>query len=129
MKRALTLTLTVALIGGLAFMGLAGTAAAQPQINPDVNSSVDIDQDSSATTTINNDQSNSNSQTQLASSYASSDTSYAKTVAYQSQDVDQNNVNVVDDVYTISANQANDNDANSTGIDTDVDIDFDELPL
>ncbi|MFA9504210.1 hypothetical protein ACERIM_15715 [Natrinema sp. H-ect1] len=111
MKRALTLALTVAVIGGLAFMGAAGTAAAQA----DANSSVDVDQDSDAVTVIDTDQENNNQQTQIATSYSSSDVSTAKTTAIQGQAVEQENENEVEDTTTISGNYADvDSDANAS---------------
>lgn len=112
MKRTHTLALMIALIGGLALVGFAGSAAAQPDTDVDaLNPEVDIDQDADADTTIETNQENSNSQTQVAASFSSSDESYATTTAIQGQDVDQDNVNVVNDVNTIAANQANDNEA------------------
>ncbi|WP_117363868.1 hypothetical protein [Natrarchaeobaculum sulfurireducens] len=45
MKRTLTITMAVALIGSLMFMGFAGTAAAQNNNNVDNGISVDVDAD------------------------------------------------------------------------------------
>lgn len=120
MKRALTLALTVALIGGLAFMGIAGTAAAQDGgdeidvLNPEV----DNDQDSEATTEISVDQDNDNEQNQVTVASSSSDTSYAKASSYQQQDVDQDNDADVEDVTTVSSNYA-ENDAEN-----EIELDF-----
>ncbi|ELY97262.1 hypothetical protein C482_13550 [Natrialba chahannaoensis JCM 10990] len=61
MKRTLAITLTVALIGSLMFMGFAGTAAAQ-----------NVDQETGdATVEIGIDQENNNAQIGIAESYSS----------------------------------------------------------
>ncbi|WP_174811899.1 hypothetical protein [Salinadaptatus halalkaliphilus] len=70
MKRALAITLTVAMIGSLAFMGFAGTAAAQEdQIIDQAAENVSLDADQQqdlmsgdAETNVNVDQSNDNAQ-------------------------------------------------------------------
>ena len=70
MKRTLTITMAVALIGSLMFMGFAGTAAAQNNNNVDDvgdGISVDVDadfapQDQTAETNINIDQQTQNEQ-------------------------------------------------------------------
>ncbi|EMA47131.1 hypothetical protein [Halobiforma nitratireducens] len=61
MKRALTLTLTVALIGSLMFMGFAGTAAAQDEL-VDVDIGNQTTGDATATTDIDINQENNNAQ-------------------------------------------------------------------
>ena len=63
MKRALTLALTVAVIGGLTFVGVAGTAAAGDfQNNAGVDTDASVDQDTEATTDQNQDVDQSNDQ-------------------------------------------------------------------
>ncbi len=66
MKRTLALTLTVAMVGGLMFMGFAGTAAAQ-----DGNISVDqTTGDATATTDVDVDQENNNDQIGVSGAFA-----------------------------------------------------------
>jgi len=72
MKRALTLALTVAVIGGLAFMGVAGTAAAG-DYSEDDDAEAQTLGDQGDITTI-------------------SDLQYAETTVEQDQDVDQVNI-------------------------------------
>lgn len=127
MKRGLTALVTFALIGGLAFMGFAGTAAAQEAAGAqdddgliDIGSDVNVDQDSTSAVSVETNQANSNEQTQIATSSSSSDKSYAKTTAVQDQEVTQVNSNEVGDVTSVSSNYA-DTDAD-TGISVDVDL-------
>ena len=105
MKRGLTALVTFALIGGLAFMGFAGTAAAQDSL-VDIGSDVDVDQNAESAAVVETEQENENEQTQIATSSSISDTSYAKTYASQSQDVTQENSNSVGDVTSVASNDA-----------------------
>lgn len=116
MKRAITMLLMVAMVGSLMFMGFAGTAAAQ---EVDTGSDVDVNQDADSNAEVNTAQQNNNAQIQDASSYSSSDKSYAKTTAVQYQNVDQTNANQVSDVTSVALNNA-DTDV-SSGIDVTVD--------
>ena len=84
MKRVLTITLTLAMLGSLMFMGMAGTTAAQD---------VSVDQDANSTVEVNTNQGNANAQIQNAQAYSSSHKSYASTTAVQGQTVDQGNLN------------------------------------
>lgn len=119
MKRTLTLVMTVALIGGLMFMGFAGTATAQ-------NVTVENEQDAEAENNIEVEQENNNAQVQSATSYSSSDTSEATTVAVQGQDVDQTNAANVEDTNAGAVNYA---ENNATGIDVEFDDLFTDLGL
>ncbi|WP_247001679.1 hypothetical protein [Halosolutus gelatinilyticus] len=67
LQRSLAITLTVALFGGLLFMGAAGSAAAQVNINV---GDIDQDADSNATTTVDVDQSNDNAQVGVSNANA-----------------------------------------------------------
>lgn len=74
MKRTIVLTVTVALFGGLMFMGFAGTATAQ---DVNINEAIDFgDQetgDSTATSNVDVNQNNDNSQVGVATSIADSE--------------------------------------------------------
>ncbi|MFA9424725.1 toxin transporter [Natronorubrum sp. A-ect3] len=118
MKRALSLALTVALIGSLAFMGFAGTAAADATIE----NNADVDQETTAET----DQAQDNKQ------YADQD---AKN--YQNQDADQQNNAWLGDNIALSvhgdadaentADQSNDLEQDQDAdIDQDIDQDSDQ---
>ncbi|WP_436344065.1 hypothetical protein [Natronorubrum sp. FCH18a] len=107
MNRTLAITLTVAMIGGLMFIGFAGTAAAQ-----DAGINVgDIDQetgDATAVTQVSVDQNNNNAQVgesaAVATSYSDSDSGSATSVSdatssvTQGQSVGQSNSANVDAV-------------------------------
>ena len=121
MNRTLTALLTFALVGSLAFMGFAGTAAAQESL-VDVGSDVDTNQNAESAVIVDNNQQNTNSQVQIAESNASSQKSTAQTTAVQQQEVTQVNENSVSDVSSISTNTA-DTDA-STGVDINVTADI-----
>lgn len=123
MKRAIAMLLMVAMVGSLMFMGFAGTAAAQ---EVDTGSDVDVNQDADSNAEVNTAQQNNNAQIQDASSYSSSDKSYAKTTAVQYQNVDQTNANQVSDVTSVASNNA-DTDV-SSGINVTVDS-LDEEPV
>ncbi|ELZ03337.1 hypothetical protein [Natrialba aegyptia] len=106
MKRTLAITLTVALIGGLMFMGFAGTAAAQN----------DVDQETGdATVDIDVDQENNNAQVGVAESssspfsvgYHSSTFSYSDAEVNQVQLVEQTNENEIEDVSAESGDNIN----------------------
>lgn len=122
MKRGLTALLTFALVGSLMFMGFAGTAAAQDGL-VDIGSDVDVDQNATSGVEVTTNQANDNEQIQVATSYSSSDTSEAKTLAEQGQSVEQGNANTISDVSSISTNTA-DTDAN-TGLDVALDLNLD----
>lgn len=110
LQRALTITLTVALFGGLTFMGFAGTAAAQDVNLNDIDFGDQTSGDANATTNIDVDQDNNNAQvgvsnaeaTAEAASLGSYHTKYggageafaasdATSVVVQDQDVAQSN--------------------------------------
>ncbi|MCU4740213.1 hypothetical protein OB955_02740 [Halobacteria archaeon AArc-m2/3/4] len=116
--------MTVALVGGLMFMGFAGTATAQ-DIEVGIDAEVDNEQEANAENNIAVAQENNNAQGQIASSYSSSDKSEATTVAVQGQDVDQSNAANVEDTTAIASNEA-DNEATGVNVDLDFDLDLDD---
>ncbi|WP_323173759.1 hypothetical protein [Natrialba sp. PRR66] len=105
MKRTLTITLTVALVGGLMFMGFAGTAAAQDGlIGVDIGDDVGVNQSANATTDVSVDQSNSNDQAQESLALSSNGASEA--VGAQAQEVTQDNSASVENVSSTATNDA-----------------------
>ncbi|MDF9743983.1 hypothetical protein [Natrinema salsiterrestre] len=110
LQRALTITLTVALFGGLTFMGFAGTAAAQDVNLNDIDFGDQTSGDANATTNIDVDQDNNNAQVGVSNAEATSEAaslgsyytkhggageafsaSDATSVVVQDQDVTQSN--------------------------------------
>lgn len=128
MKRAFTLLVTVAMVGTLMFMGIAGTAAAQDGglVDVGIGDEVDVDQDADATTDVSVDQNNDNSQSQsvVAASAGGGDanshdhkhghdkhgqdssSSGADAVGVQEQAVSQSNDANVENVTSAAGNNA-----------------------
>lgn len=125
MKRQLTALLTFAMVGSLLFMGAAGTAAAQDGGLVDVGSDVSTNQTAQSVAIVDTDQQNNNSQVQTAGAAASSDTSTAKTVATQEQDVTQVNQNSVSDVNSVATNDATTNAGTGVELNVTADIGLD----
>ncbi|WP_436344063.1 hypothetical protein [Natronorubrum sp. FCH18a] len=140
MKRTLALTLTVAMVGGLMFMGFAGTAAAQEAGVNDDDGGFDfgidigeIDQetgDAEAGTSVSVDQNNNNAQIgeSVAVADSTSDDGTASSAAdatstvTQSQEVGQSNTA---DVDAVSYAESGDNSVDVGGT-FDFDLDFDD---
>ena len=144
MNRALAITLTVAMVGGLMFMGAAGTAAADEHTNVDdgfdFDFSVDIGDttagdggdggDASATTVQDFDQTNANAQVGEANAWSSADSyaagsgasstasSSSAAVVDQNQDVTQ--VNSIDADATTIASGGDGGDGGDAGVGVDI---------
>ena len=115
MKRTLTIMLTVAMIGSLMFMGLAGTAAADEHDGDGINVELGGDGgDATNHATVN--QQNNNQQVGSSSAYAKGDGSWAYSSVNQAQYVGQSNY--------ANVNQHAEAGDGGTGIDLDLNFGF-----
>ncbi|WP_440764690.1 hypothetical protein [Natronorubrum sp. DTA7] len=137
MNRALAVTLTVAMVGGLLFIGAAGSAAAQDiNVNTDAITGGDGGDggDAAAATVQNFDQTNQNAQvgaadsTSTAESYAvgsgadSAAGSSSAAVVAQNQNVNQGNA--IEANATTIAIGGDGGDGGDAGVDVGIDLDL-----
>ncbi|WP_255167667.1 hypothetical protein [Natrononativus amylolyticus] len=98
MKRTITVMLTVAMVGSLMFMGLAGTAAADSHTEIDVDLGGDGGDGGDAVNVAEVNQQNNNAQIGESSAASYGDDSAASSGVYQGQYVSQYNEADVDQV-------------------------------